>query len=204
MANLVPMVLQQTANGERAVDIFTMMLENRIIYLTGEVDDQMADLIIAQLQYLEREDPKTPITLYVNSPGGSVSSGLAMYGVMKTLSCPITTIVTGMAASMGSFLAACGGTKGMRYILEEAEHMVHQPLGGMRGQMTDMVIAAKHIERTRIRLERIYAEATGQTEEAVHEACERDNWMTAQEAVDFGLADKVLNAETLAELRSVK
>lgn len=194
MANLVPMVLQRTSAGERSMDIFSLMLEKRIIYMTGEVNDQMSDVIMAQLQYLEFEDPESDITMYINSPGGSVTAGLAMYGTMKNLKCDVSTIVTGMAASMGSFIAACGGTQGKRYILAEAEHMCHQPLGGYQGQATDMMIAAQHIVRTREKLERIYSSATGKSLEEINKACDRDNWMDAQEAVDFGLADRILKS----------
>lgn len=192
MANLVPMVIQRSSAGERSMDIFSLMLEKRIVYMTGEVNDQMADVVMAQLQYLEFEDPESDISVYINSPGGSVTSGLAIYGTMKNLKCDVSTIVTGMAASMGSFIASCGGTKGKRYILADAEHMCHQPLGGAQGQSTDIMIAANHIVKTRNKLERIYADATGKTVEEISSACDRDNWMDAQEAVDFGLADKVL------------
>lgn len=195
MANLVPMVLQRSSAGERAVDIFSLMLEKRIIYMTGPVNDQMSDLIIAQLQYLEFEDPTADIHMYINSPGGSVSSGIAMYGCMKNLKCDVSTIVTGMAASMGSFIAACGGTKGKRFILPYAEHMCHQPLGGTQGQSTDIMIAANHIVKTRTRLEKIYAEATGRTIEEVNAACDRDNWMDAEQSLEFGFVDKILYNE---------
>lgn len=203
MASLVPMVIQQTPAGERAVDIFSLMLNKRIIYMTGAVNDQMADLVIAQLQFLESENPDKDITVYINSPGGSVTAGLAIFGTMKTLKCDVVTIITGMAASMGSFIAACGGTKGKRYILEHAEQMCHQPLigGGLGGQQTDIMIHAKHLEKTRERLEKLYAEASGRTYEEVHAACERDNYMSAQETVDFGFADYVLTPELLKKLR---
>jgi len=189
---LVPMVIQRTSDGERSMDIFSRLLEERVIMLTGQVSDEMSSLICAQLLYLENQDANKDIHVYINSPGGSVTAGLAMYDTMKHVKPDITTVVTGMAASMGSFLAACGGTKGKRFMLPMAENMIHQPLGGFQGQSSDIDIHAKHILRTRERLERIYAECTGRTYEEVNKACERDNYMTAEEAVEFGLADQIM------------
>lgn len=193
---LVPMVIQQTANGERSMDIFSRLLEERVIILSGQVTDEMASVISAQLLYLENKG-SSDIHIYINSPGGSVTAGMVMYNTMKHLKCDISTVVTGMAASMGSFLAACGGTKGKRYLLPETEHMIHQPLGGFQGQSSDMEIHTKHILRTRKRLEEIYAECTGRTYEEVHTACDRDNYMLAEEAVDFGLADAIMYPDDL-------
>lgn len=186
------MVIQRTSDGERSMDIFSRLLEERVIMLTGQVSDEMSSLICAQLLYLENQDANKDIHVYINSPGGSVTAGLAMYDTMKHVKPDITTVVTGMAASMGSFLAACGGTKGKRFMLPMAENMIHQPLGGFQGQSSDIDIHAKHILRTRERLERIYAECTGRTYEEVNKACERDNYMTAEEAVEFGLADQIM------------
>ena len=165
MSNLVPMVLHRSDNGERAMDIFSLMLEKRIIYMSGPVNTTMSDIIIASLQKLEFDDPDADIYMYINSPGGSVSDGLAMLGVMETISCDIVTIVTGMAASMGSFIATCGGTAGKRYMCTHAQAMAHQPSGGAQGQSSDIVITANHIVKTRETLEKIYAEHTGQSYE---------------------------------------
>lgn len=189
---LVPMVIQRTSNGERSMDIYSRLLEERVIMMTGGVNDEMASLICAQLLYLENQDANKDIHVYINSPGGSVTAGLAIYDTMKYVKPDITTVVTGIAASMGSFLAACGGTKGKRYMLPMAENMIHQPLGGFQGQSSDIEIHASHILRTRERLEKIYAECTGKTLEEIHAACDRDNYMLAEEAVAFGLADAVM------------
>lgn len=201
-SSLVPMVLVRTDNGERAMDLFSTLLEKRIILMSGPVNTAMSDIIIGSLQKLEYDDPEADITMYINSPGGSVSDGLAMLGTMRLLSCDITTIVTGMAASMGSFLATCGGTKGKRFMLPYAEHMCHQPLGGMQGQSDDMVIAANHIVKTREKLEHIYAECTGLSYEEVNTLCNRDNWMDAEEAVRLGFADAILTKEKVSALRN--
>lgn len=191
---LVPMTIQQTANGERSMDIFSRLLDERVIFLSGPVNDEMASVICAQLLYLENKG-KGDIHVYINSPGGSVTAGMVIYNTMRNVKCDISTVVTGMAASMGSFLAACGGTKGKRFMLPETEHMVHQPLGGFQGQSSDMEIHTKHILRTRKRLEEIYAECTGRSYEEIHQACDRDNYMLAEEAVEFGLADAILYPE---------
>lgn len=197
---LVPMVIQQTANGERSMDIFSRLLDERVIIMSGQVSDEMASVISAQLLYLENKGVGD-IHIYINSPGGSVTAGMVIYNTMKHLKSDVSTVVTGMAASMGSFLAACGGTKGKRYLLPETEHMIHQPLisGGLGGQADDIMIHAKNIERTRERLERIYAECTGRTYEEVHNACNRDNYMLAKEAVEFGLADEIMYPDHLKQ-----
>lgn len=194
---LVPMVIQRTSNGERSMDIYSRLLEERVIMMTGGVNDEMSSLICAQLLYLENQDANKDIHVYINSPGGSVTAGLAIYDTMKYVTPDITTVVTGIAASMGSFLAACGGTKGKRFILPMGEHMIHQPLGGFQGQSSDIEIHSNHIMRTRKRLEEIYAESTGKTLEEVHRACDRDNYMVAEEALEFGLVDQIMDKNNL-------
>jgi len=194
---LVPMVIQRTSNGERSMDIYSRLLEERVIMMTGGVNDEMASLICAQLLYLENQDANKDIHVYINSPGGSVTAGMAIYDTMKYVTPDITTVVTGMAASMGSFLAACGGTKGKRFMLPMAEHMIHQPLGGFQGQSSDIQIHSNHILRTRQRLEEIYADCTGKTLEEVHAACDRDNYMVAEEALAFGLVDEIMDKNKL-------
>lgn len=193
---LVPMVVQRTSNGERSMDIFSRLLEERVIMINGQVTDEMSSLICAQLLYLENQDSSKDIHVYINSPGGSVTAGLAMFDTMQFIKPDITTVVTGMAASMGSFLATCGGTKGKRFVLQNARTMIHQPSGGYQGQSTDIEIHTREILRMREQLERIYAESTGRTYEEIHKACDRDNYKTAQEAVDFGLADEILTSNT--------
>lgn len=194
MASLVPMVVKRSENGERSMDIYSLMLDYRIIYLTGTVTQEQADIVIAQLHYLDQLDPTKEITINIQSNGGSVTAGLAMYDAMKTISAPIKTVAIGMVASMGSFLAACGGSKGRRFILENAEHMCHQPLisGGLSGQQTEIEIAANHMKHTRERLERLYAKHTGFSYEQIHEWCERDNYMFADKAVERGFADHIV------------
>lgn len=201
MSNLVPMVLERTADGERSFDIFSMMLNNRVIFLTGEVNDAMADRVKASIQYLESKNDKD-ITVYISSPGGSVYSGLAMYNAMKHSKCDMVTIVDSHAMSMGSFLAACGGTKGKRFIMPEADHMIHQPLGGAQGQQTEIEISAKHIKKMRDQLERIYAESTGQSQEVMNKLCDRDNFLDAEESVSLGLADAILTNELRDQLEN--
>ena len=191
------MVIQRTSNGERSMDIYSRLLEERVIMMTGGVNDEMSSLICAQLLYLENQDANKDIHVYINSPGGSVTAGLAIYDTMKYVTPDITTVVTGIAASMGSFLAACGGTKGKRFILPMGEHMIHQPLGGFQGQSSDIEIHSNHIMRTRKRLEEIYAESTGKTLEEVHRACDRDNYMVAEEALEFGLVDQIMDKNNL-------
>ena len=190
-ASLVPMVIEQTPKGERSFDIFSRLLKERIIFLTGEVNDEVSALVCAQLLFLEAENPKKDIFLYINSPGGVVTSGLAMYDTMKYISCDVATICIGQAWSMGSFLLA-GGTKGKRYSLPNSQIMIHQPSGGAKGQATDIEIQAKLILDLRKRLNMIYAENTGQKLSVIEKAMDRDNFMTPQEALDFGLIDHII------------
>ena len=189
--NLVPTVIENTGRGERAMDIFSRLLDNRIIMLTGEVNDAMASVIVAQLLYLESQDADKDICLYINSPGGSVSAGLAIYDTMNYIKCDVSTICTGMAASMGAFLLSAGA-KGKRYALPNSEVMIHQPLGGTQGQASDILIAAEHISKTRDRLNTIIAENCGKTVKEVAKDTDRDNWLSAQEACEYGLIDKVV------------
>lgn len=189
--NLVPTVIENTGRGERAMDIFSRLLDNRIIMLTGEVNDAMASAIVAQLLYLEAQDADKDICLYINSPGGSVSAGLAIYDTMNYIKCDVSTICTGMAASMGAFLLSAGA-KGKRYALPNSEVMIHQPLGGTQGQASDILIAAEHISKTRNRLNTIIAENCGKTIEEVARDTDRDNWLSADEACEYGLIDEVV------------
>jgi len=191
--SLVPYVIEQTSRGERSYDIFSRLLKERIIFLGEEVNDTTASLIVAQLLFLESEDPDKDIHLYINSPGGSISAGMAIYDTMKYIKCDVSTICIGMAASMGAFLLA-GGTKGKRMALPNAEIMIHQPLGGAQGQATDIEINAKHILRIKERMNRIMAENIGQDYEVVAADTERDNWKTAQEALEYGLIDMVISS----------
>ncbi|MXN67052.1 ATP-dependent Clp endopeptidase proteolytic subunit ClpP [Stappia sp. GBMRC 2046] len=188
---LVPMVVEQTNRGERAYDIYSRLLKERIIFLTGPVEDHMAALISAQLLYLEAENPNKEIALYINSPGGLVTSGLAIYDTMQFVRPEISTLCIGQAASMGSLLLAAG-TKGMRYSLPNARVMVHQPSGGFRGQAADIMLHAQEILKLKRRLNDIYVKHTGQTLDSVEEALERDNFMTAERAQDFGIIDEVI------------
>jgi len=188
---LVPMVVEQTSRGERSYDIYSRLLKERIIFLSDEVNDATASLVIAQLLFLESEDATKDIHLYINSPGGSVTAGLGIYDTMKYIKCDVSTICVGMAASMGSFLLA-GGTKGKRYALPNSEIMIHQPLGGARGQATDVKIHADHLVRTREKLNRMLVEATGQPLEVIERDTERDNFMSAEEALEYGLIDKIM------------
>lgn len=187
---LVPYVVEQTSRGERSYDIFSRLLNDRIIVLSDEVNDATASLVVAQLLYLEGQDSEKDISLYINSPGGSVSAGLAIYDTMQYIKCDVSTICMGMAASMGAFLLS-SGTKGKRYALPNSEIMIHQPSGGAQGQATDIKITADHILRTRERLNKILAENTGKPFDVIAADTERDNFMTAQEAMDYGLVDKV-------------
>ncbi len=189
--SLVPYVVEQTSRGERQYDIFSRLLNDRIIVLSDEVNDATASLVIAQLLFLEGQDPSKDISLYINSPGGSVSAGLAIYDTMQYIKCDVSTICMGMAASMGAFLLS-SGAKGKRYILPNAEVMIHQPLGGARGQATEIEIAAKHILQTKERLNRILAQNTGKPIETIAKDTDRDNWLTAEQAVEYGLVDKVM------------
>ena len=189
--SLVPYVLEQTAKGERTYDIYSRLLKDRIIFLGEEVNDVTASLVVAQLLFLESEDPKRDISLYINSPGGSVTAGMAIYDTMQYIKCDVSTICIGMAASMGAFLLA-GGTKGKRFALPNAEVMIHQPSGGARGQATEIEIAAKNILRTRQKLNEILAANTGKPVDVIAVDTERDNFMTAQEAMEYGLIDSVI------------
>ena len=188
---LVPYVIEQTNRGERSYDIFSRLLSDRIIVLSDEVNDATASLVVAQLLFLEGQDPEKDISLYINSPGGSVTAGLAIYDTMQYIKCDVSTICMGMAASMGAFLLS-SGAKGKRIALPNSEIMIHQPLGGAQGQATEIEIAAQHILRTKKKLNSILAENTGKTIEQITADTERDNWLTAQEAMDYGLVDKVL------------
>lgn len=189
---LVPYVVEQTARGERSYDIFSRLLNDRIIMLCDEVNDASASLVVAQLLYLEGQDPEKDISLYINSPGGSISAGLAIHDTMKYIKCDVSTICMGMAASMGAFLLA-SGTKGKRLALPNSEIMIHQPLmGGLKGQATDIKIHADHIVRTRERLNKMLAEYTGQSIEQIALDTERDNFLTAQQALEYGLIDTVI------------
>ncbi len=187
---LVPYVVEQTNRGERQYDIFSRLLNDRIIVLSDEVNDATASLVVAQLLYLEGQDSEKDISLYINSPGGSVSAGLAIYDTMQYIKCDVSTICMGMAASMGAFLLS-SGAKGKRFALPNCEIMIHQPLGGAQGQASDIKIAAEHILRTREKLNKILAENTGKPIEQIALDTERDNWLSAQEAMDYGIVDKV-------------
>lgn len=190
--SFIPYVVEQTSRGERSYDIFSRLLNDRIIFLSEEVNDTTASLIVAQLLYLEAQDPDRDIQFYINSPGGSVTAGMAIYDTMKYIKCDVATICVGMAASMGAFLLSAG-TKGKRMALPNAEIMIHQPSAGTQGQITDMAIHMKRLQTIKERMNRIMAENTGKTVEEITEACERDNFMTAQEAVTFGLIDRVID-----------
>ena len=189
---LVPYVIEQTNRGERSYDIFSRLLDDRIIVLSDEVNDATASIIVAQLLYLEGQDPEKDISFYINSPGGSISSGFAIYDTMRYIKCDVSTICMGMAASMGAFLLS-SGTKGKRYVLANAEVMIHQPLGGAQGQATEILIAADHIKKCRQRINSILAENTGRSIEEITRDTERDNWLTAEEALNYGLVDKILD-----------
>ena len=187
----IPMVVEQTSRGERSYDIYSRLLNDRVIILSEEVNDQTASLIVAQLLYLEAQDPDKDIQFYINSPGGSVTAGMAIYDTMQYIKCDVSTICVGMAASMGAFLLAAGA-KGKRYALPNAEIMIHQPSAGTQGQITDMSIHLKRLETIKTRLNHILAANTGKDVETVTADCERDNFMTAEEAVAYGLIDQVI------------
>lgn len=187
----IPYVIEKTQGGERSYDLFSRLLKDRIIFLGDEVTDATANSIIGQMLFLESEDPNKDIFFYINSPGGSVAAGLAIYDTMKYIKCDVNTICMGTAASMGAFLLA-GGTKGKRFALPNAEIMIHQPLGGMRGQATDMQIAMNHMNRTKEKLTRMIAENSGQPYDKVWADTDRDNWMSADEAKEYGLIDEVM------------
>ena len=189
--SLVPYVIEQTSRGERSYDIYSRLLKERIIFLGEEVNETTASLTVAQLLFLEAEDPSKDIQLYINSPGGSVTAGMAIYDTMRYIKCDVSTICIGMAASMGAFLLA-GGTQGKRYALPNAEIMIHQPLGGAQGQATEIQIAAEHILKTKKKLNQILADNSGKTLEEVEKDTDRDNWLSADEAKEYGLIDEVI------------
>ncbi len=189
----VPMVVEQSVRGERSYDIYSRLLNDRIVFLSDEVNDQTASLVVAQLLFLEAQDPDKDISLYINSPGGSISAGMAIYDTMNFIKCDVSTICIGMAASMGSFLLSAGA-KGKRFALPNAEIMIHQPLlGGLQGQASDIKIHADHIIRIRERMNRIYSEQTGKPVEQIERDTNRDNYLTAEEACEYGLIDKVIS-----------
>ncbi len=189
--SFIPYVVEQTSRGERSYDIFSRLLNDRIIMLSDEVNDTTASLVVAQLLYLEGQDPDKDIHLYINSPGGSISAGMAIYDTMQYIKCDVSTICVGLAASMGSFLLAAGA-KGKRLVLPNSEIMIHQPLGGAKGQASDIKIQAEHILFIRNRMNRLLSEMTGQPLEVIERDTDRDNWMTADDAVRYGLVDKVV------------
>lgn len=191
--SLVPYVIEQTSRGERSYDIYSRLLKDRIIFLGEEVTDVSANIVVAQLLFLESEDPGKDIHLYINSPGGSVTAGMAIYDTMQYVKCDVSTMCLGMAASMGAFLLS-GGAKGKRYALPNAEIMIHQPSGGAQGQATEISIAAEHILKTKKKLNEILAANTGRPYEVIAADTERDNWMTAQEAMNYGLIDSVITS----------
>lgn len=195
---LVPYVIENSSRGERSYDIFSRLLKERIIFLGEEVNDATASLVVAQMLFLEAEDPEKDIHLYINSPGGSVSAGFAIYDTMNFIKCDVSTICIGMAASMGAFLLA-GGAKGKRLALPNAEIMIHQPLGGAQGQVSEILIAAEHIQKTKANINRILAERTGKPVEVIAADSDRDNWKTAAEAAEYGLIDRVISARELAQ-----
>jgi ATP-dependent Clp protease, protease subunit len=189
--NLVPMVVEQTARGERAYDIYSRLLKDRLIFIVGPVDDYMANIVVAQMLFLESENPDKDISLYINSPGGVVTSGLAIYDTMQFVKCDVSTICIGQAASMGAVLLA-GGSKGKRYALPHARMMIHQPLGGFQGQAADMEIHAREMLYTRDRLNKILAKHTGQSVDQIKKDTDRDNFMSSADAVNYGLVDRIL------------
>jgi ATP-dependent Clp protease protease subunit len=187
---LIPYIVEQTSRGERSYDIYSRLLEDRIIFLSGEIDDAVANTVVAQLIYLEAKDPSKDINLYINSPGGSVTAGLAIFDTMNYIKCDVSTICIGMAASMGAFLLS-SGAKGKRFALPNSEVMIHQPLGGAQGQASDIKIAAEHILRTKQKLNNILAENCNKPLEQIERDTDRDNYLTAQQALEYGLIDKV-------------
>lgn len=189
--NLIPTVIEQSPRGERAYDIYSRLLKDRIIMLSGPIDDNVANSVVAQLLFLDAQDPEKDIYLYINSPGGSVTAGMAIFDTMNFVNADVQTIVIGMAASMGSLLLTAGA-KGKRYALPNAEVMIHQPLGGAQGQATEIEIAARHILKTRDKLNKILSDATGQPIEVIEKDTDRDNYLTAEEAVEYGLIDGIL------------
>ena len=193
---LVPMVVEQTSRGERSYDIYSRLLNDRIIFLADEVNDVTASLVVAQLLYLEAQDPDKDIYLYINSPGGSITAGMAIYDTMNYIKCDVSTICIGMAASMGAFLLS-SGAKGKRFALPNAEVMIHQPLGGMQGQATDIMIHADRIIKIKAKLNQLLSEQTGKPLETIEHDTERDNFMTADEACAYGLVDKVITKKEI-------
>lgn len=189
-ATLVPNVIDRTENGERAYDIYSRLLEDRIVFITGEINDALANTVVAQLIYLEAKDATKDISLYINSPGGSVTAGMAIYDTMNYIKCDVSTICIGMCASMGAFLLS-SGAKGKRFVLPNSEVMIHQPLGGASGQATEIQIIANHIQKTKEKLTKILSKNSGQPYEKVLADCERDNYMSAEEALEYGLVDKI-------------
>ncbi len=189
---LIPMVVDQTTSGERSYDIYSRLLEDRIIFLTGEITDETANNVVAQLIFLEGKDPDKDISLYINSPGGSVSAGLAIYDTMNFIKCDVTTICVGLAASMGAFLLS-SGAKGKRFALPNSEIMIHQPLGGARGQASDIEIQANHIKKIKDKINKILSEQSGQDLEKVQKDTDRDYYMSAKEALEYGLIDKIFD-----------
>ena len=190
---LIPYVVEQTTRGERSYDIYSRLLQDRIVFLGGEIDSNMANLIVAQLLFLEADDPDKDISLYINSPGGSVTAGMAIFDTMRYIKAPVSTICIGMAASMGSLLLTAG-EKGKRIALPNSEIMIHQPLGGAQGQASDVAIHAEHLLKTRTKLNRILAECTGQPIERIEQDVERDHFLSAQEALDYGLIDTIIQS----------
>ena len=188
---VVPYVVENTGKGERSYDIYSRLLEDRVIFLTGEINDAVADTVVAQLIYLEAKDPNKDICLYINSPGGSVTAGLAIYDTMNYIKCDVSTICIGLAASMGAFLLS-SGAKGKRYALPNSEIMIHQPLGGAQGQASDIKIQAEHIIKTKYRLNKILAENSGKPIEQVEKDTDRDNYLSAEQAKEYGLIDEIL------------
>ncbi|CEG23439.1 ATP-dependent Clp protease proteolytic subunit [Planococcus massiliensis] len=196
--NLIPTVIEQTSRGERAYDIYSRLLKDRVIMLGSGIDDNVANSIVAQLLFLEAEDPEKDISIYINSPGGSITAGMAIYDVMQFIKPDVQTVCIGMAASMGAFLLAAG-TKGKRYALPNAEVMIHQPLGGAQGQATEIEIAAKRILHLREKLNEILAERTGQPLEVISKDTDRDNFMTAERALEYGLVDQIITRNKMLE-----
>lgn len=187
----VPYVVEKTESGEKAFDIYSRLLEDRIIFLSGEITDEVANTVVAELLYLESKDNKKDIHLYINSPGGSISAGMAIYDTMEYIACDVSTICIGMAASMGAFLLACGA-KGKRFCLPNGEVLIHQPLGGVQGQASDIVIVANHIQRTKKTINKILADITGKDVQTIEHDADRDYYMTAKEALEYGLVDKII------------
>ncbi len=202
MSYYVPVVLENTGRGERSMDIYSRLLKDRIVFIGTPIDDNVANLIIAQMLFLQMEDPKKDISLYINSPGGSVTGGMAIYDTLNYLSCDVSTCCVGMAASMGTVLLA-GGTKGKRFALPNSRVMIHQPSGGATGQASDISIQAKEIIRWRETLNRVLSERTGKSEEQIKKDSDRDYWMTSQEAMDYGIVDKVYGEDSEDEKKDV-